>query len=166
MLEKIRKAVYNVANWICIVALFFIIVVLLIVVIGRYFFNVTPSWSEEFSLFLLVWVGLFSSCIAEYHRTHVRLSFIDTMFPPKLLRAFGIIRYFLKLVFFMLMTYYGLLIFITTKQRFGAINLSFRWEVLPGLLTGVFCLLFLLFDTKRIFTDRHEHDAEELEVFE
>jgi len=65
------------------------------------------------------------------------------------------------------MTYYGLLIFITTKQRFGAINLSFRWEVFPGLLTGVFCLLFLLFDTKRIFTDRHEHDAEkELEVFE
>ncbi|NLK13223.1 MAG: TRAP transporter small permease subunit [Spirochaetales bacterium] len=167
MLEKIRKAVYNVANWICIVALFLIIVVLLIVVIGRYFFNVTPSWSEEFSLFLLVWVGLFSSCIAEYHRSHVRLSFIDTMFPPKLLRAFGIIRYFLKLVFFMLMVYYGLLIFITTKQRFGAINLSFRWEVLPGLLTGVFCLLFLLFDTKRIFTDRHDRDAEkELEVFE
>ena len=167
MLEKIRKVIYDIANWICIVALFLVIVVLLIVVIGRYFFNVTPSWSEEFSLFLLVWVGLFSSCIAEYHRTHVRLSFIDTLFPPKLLRAFGIIRYLLKLAFFILMTYYGLLIFITTKQRFGAIDLSFRWEVFPGLLTGVFCLLFLLFDTKRIFTDRHEHDAEkELEVFE
>jgi len=165
MLEKIRKAIYDVANWICIVALFLIIVVLLIVIVGRYFFNFTPSWSEEFSLFLLVWVGLFSACIAEFHRSHVRLSFIDHAFPPKLLRVFGIIRYFLKLAFFMLMVYYGFLIFLTTKQRFGAINLSFRWEVLPGLLTGVFCLLFLLFDTKRIFTDRHLRDAEkELEM--
>lgn len=160
MLDKIRKIIYDIANWICIVALFLIIVVLMIVVVGRYFFNFTPSWSEELSLFLLVWVGLFSACIAEFHGTHVRLSFIDDSFPPILLRVFGIIRYFLKLVFFILMIYYGLRIFMTTKQRFGAIDLSFRWEVLPGLLTGIFCLLFLIFDTKRVFTDKHEHDAE------
>jgi len=160
MLEKIKKAIFDIANWICIVALFLIIIVLMIVVVGRYFFNLTPSWSEELSLFLLVWVGLFSACIAEYHHSHVRLSFIDNMFPPKLLKVFAIIRYFLKLVFFSLMTYYGFKIFMTTKQRFGAIDLSFRWEVLPGLLTGVFCLIFLILDTKRIFTDRYEHDGE------
>lgn len=160
MLDKIRKTIYDIANWICIVALFLIVVVLMIVVVGRYFFNFTPSWSEELSLFLLVWVGLFSACIAEFHGTHVRLSFIDNSFPPILLRVFGIIRYFLKLVFFILMIYYGFRIFMTTKQRFGAIDLSFRWEVLPGLLTGIFCLLFLIFDTKRVFTDKHEHDAE------
>ena len=160
MIEKFKTTVFNIANWICIISLFFIIVVLMIVVVGRYLFSITPSWSEELSLFLLTWVGLFSACIAEYHHSHVRLSFIDHFFPPKLLRVFGIIRYFLKLIFFILMIYFGVRIFLTTKQRFGAIDLSFRWEVLPGIFTGVFCLFFLISDTKHIFTDRHLHDSE------
>ena len=64
MIEKIKKFVYDIANWICIVALFMIITVLMIVVVGRYFFRFTPSWSEELSLFLLTWVGFRSSIIA------------------------------------------------------------------------------------------------------
>ena len=165
MVDKIRKLLYEVANWICIAALFVIIVCLLVVVIGRYFFHYTPSWSEELSLFCLTWVGLFSASIAEYHGTHVRLSFIDHMLPPTVLRVFGIIRYFLKLIFFGLMTYYGFVIFNTTIQRFGAINLSYKWQVLPGLFTGIFCLLFHIFNFKKVMTDKHTNDAElELEM--
>ncbi len=160
MIEKIRKGLLDVANWICTVALIVIILVLLTVVIGRYFFNFTPSWAEETALFCLTWIGLFSSCIAECHGTHVRVSVIDNAFPPKVLRVFGIIRYFLKLIFFILVSYYGIKIFMTTKQRFGAIDLSYKWQVLPAICMGVFSLAFLLLSTKDIFTDKHEHDVE------
>ncbi len=159
MKDKLEKLLYETANWICIVAMILIIIVLMIVVVGRYFFQYTPSWSEEFALFLLTWVGLFSSCIAERNNTHVRLSFIDHMLPPAVLRVFGIIRYFLKLFFFGLMFYYGIHIFMTTKQMFGAIKLSLKWQILPGIFTAAFCILFLILNFKKTMTDRHEDDA-------
>ena len=165
MAEKIKKIVCDIANWICIVSLFMIIVVLMIVVVGRYFFQFTPSWSEEFSLFLLTWVGLFSSCIAENNGSHIRLSFIDHTFPPIVLKILSIIRYFLKLFFFGLMLYYGIKIFSTTKQMFGAINLSYKWQILPGIFTAAFCLIFLILNFRKVMTDRHKNDAEkELEM--
>ena len=111
MTDKIKKILFKIANWICLVAMVVIVVVLLIVVIGRYFFNYTPSWSEETALFMLTWVGLFSASIAEYHGSHVRVQFIDKAFPPKVLRVFGIIRWFLKVAFFTLMIFYGVKIF-------------------------------------------------------
>ena len=160
MTDKIRKTLLAIADWICIVAQVSIIIILLIVVIGRYFFNITPSWTEETALFMLTWIGLFSSCIAECYGTHVRVSVIDSTFPPVVLRIFGIIRYFLKLAFFTLFTYYACRIFSTTRQRFGALPLSYKWQVLPAICTGIFSLIFLLLRTKEIFTDKHEHDTE------
>ena len=160
MTDKIRKTLLAIADWICIVAQVSIIIILLIVVIGRYFFNITPSWTEETALFMLTWIGLFSSCIAECYGTHVRVSVIDSAFPPVVLRIFGIIRYFLKLAFFTLFTYYACRIFSTTRQRFGALPLSYKWQVLPAICTGIFSLIFLLLRTKEIFADKHEHDTE------
>lgn len=160
MIEKIRKLLFDIANWICTIAIVGVVIVLLIVVIGRYFFQFTPSWSEETALFLLTWIGLFSSCIAEYHGTHVRVSVIDNAYPPKVLRVLGIIRWFLKIIFFALMTYFGFKIFTTTQQRFGAINLSYKWQVLPGIFTGIFSLVFAVTDAKRVFMDKHENDAQ------
>ena len=165
MIEKIQKGLLNVADWICIIAQVVIVVVLIIVVIGRYFFNYTPSWTEETALFMLTWIGLFSSSIAEYYGTHVRVSVIDNVFPPVVLRAFGIIRYFLKLGFFSFFTYYAFRIFLTTRQRFGALPLSYKWQVLPAICTGLFSLIFLLLSAKKVFTDKHEHDVEkDLEI--
>ena len=160
MVEKTRKLLLNIADWICIVAQVSIVVILLVVIIGRYFFNYTPSWTEETALFMLTWIGLFSSSIAECYGTHVRISVIDNVFPPVVLRIFGILRFFLKLAFFTLFTYYACKIFSTTRQRFGALPLSYKWQVLPAICTGLFSLIFLVLKTKQIFTDKHEHDVE------
>ena len=160
MIEKIKKLFDEIANWICTISLVIIVIVMTMVAITRYLFNYTPSWSEELCLFLLTWVGLFSSCIAENNETHIRLTFIDGLFPPPVLRVFGIIRYFLKLFFFVLMTYYGVKIFSTTKQMFGAVKISYKWQILPGIFTGGFCTIFLLLKTKKIFTDKHTEDKD------
>lgn len=158
MAKKLEKFLMDAANWICIVALFIIVILLMIVVIGRYFFSYTPSWSEDMALFCLTWVGLFSSCIAENYDTQIRLSFIDRYYPPIVLRICGIIRYFLKLIFFSLMLWYGIRIFGTTKQKYGSVNLSYRWQVLPGIFMAFFCLMFNLLKFKKVMTDTHEKD--------
>ena len=158
MANKINKFFEEAANWICNVALLIIVILLMVVVIGRYFFNYTPSWGEELSLFCLTWVGLFSACIAEKHDTHIRLSFIDRYYPPIVLRICGIIRYFLKLGFFTLMLYYGIRIFATTRQKFASVDLSFKWQVLPGIFMAVFCLIFMFLKFKKVMTDTHERD--------
>ena len=158
MANKINKFFEEVANWICNVAVLIIVILLMVVVIGRYFFNYTPSWSEELALFCLTWVGLFSSCIAENYDTHIRLSFIDRYYPPIVLRVCGIIRYFLKLAFFGLMLFYGIRIFSTTKQMYGSVKLSYKWQVLPGIFMAAFCLVFDLLKFKKVMTDTHEGD--------
>ena len=160
MANKINKFFNEAANWICIVALAIIIVLLMVVVIGRYFFNYTPSWSEEMALFCLTWVGLFSACIAENHDTHIRLSFLARYYPPVVLRICGIIRYFLKLIFFALMLAYGIRIFLTTKQMYASVKLSYRWQVLPGVFMALFCLIFHLLKFKQVVTDKHEEDKD------
>lgn len=160
MANKINKFFNDTANWICIIALIIIVVLLMIVVIGRYFFNYTPSWSEEMSLFCLTWVGLFSACIAENDGTHIRLSFIDRYYPPIVLRICAIIRYFLKLGFFGLMLFYGIRIFATTKQMYASVKLSYRWQVLPGICMALFCIIFQLLKFKQVMTDKHEHDKD------
>ena len=160
MTEKINKIFFHIANWICIFFAIVIVALLMITFIGRYFLNSTPSWSEELALFSLTWVGLFSSCIAEEKGTHIRLSFIDRYFPPALLRVFGIIRYFLKLVFFGLMLYYGIRIFVTTKQLFASVNISYRWQILPGIFTAAFCLIFQLMRFRQVMTDKHLQDKD------
>jgi len=139
------------------VSLMLMLLLVIMVVFGRYFFNYTPAWSEELALFLMTWVGLFSSSISEHDKSHIRLSFIDRFYPRILLRIFGIIRYFLKLGFFGMMTFYGYKLFVSTQQRYGAIPLSRKWQFLPGLLTGAFCLLFLLLRVKQEMTDRYDH---------
>lgn len=158
MSKKIEKIFTEIANWLCIIALLIIIVLLMVVVIGRYFFNYTPSWSEEMALFCLTWVGLFSSCIAENNDTHIRLSFIDRYYPPIVLRFCSILRYFLKLAFFGLMLFYGIRIFNTTKQMYASVKLSYKWQVLPGIFMAAFCLVFDLLKFKKVMTDTHERD--------
>ncbi len=145
------------ANWVCMISLLLMLLLVMLVVFGRYFFSYTPAWSEELALFFMTWVGLFSACIAEHEKTHIRLSFIDRFYPRVLLRILGIIRYYLKIGFFGMMTFYGYQLFVTTKQRYGAIPLSCKWQFLPGLLTGVFCLTFLILRIKDEMTDRYDH---------
>lgn len=156
-LDRFENGMLKTAYWICMISLLIMLLLVVIVVFGRYFFSYTPAWSEELALFLMTWVGLFSASIAEQNKTHIRLSFIDRFYPRALLRIFGLIRYLLKVTFFGMMTYYGYILFSRTKLKFGAIPISYKWQFLPGLLTGIFCLTFLLLHIKKELTDRYDH---------
>lgn len=157
IIQRVDRLFENTADAICIASLILMVLLVFTVVIGRYFFNYSPAWGEELALFLMTWVGLFSSSISEHNKSHIRLSFLDRYYPPKLKRVFGIIRYYVKILFFSMMTYYGVLLFTTTKQKYGAVPFSYKWAFLPGILTGIFCLVFMLIRFRQEMTDRYEH---------
>lgn len=161
-LNGLDRAMMGTADGICITSLFLMLSLVMVVVIGRYFFNYTPAWSEELALFFMTWVGLFSSSVAEHEKTHIRLSFLDRFYPRKLRRILGVFRYYVKIGFFAMMTYYGIQLFMTTKQKYGAIPFSYKWAFLPGVLTGVFCLIFLLLRIRSEMTDRYDVVKEDL----
>lgn len=156
ILQKIKSGTCETIDWLCIVSLVIMLIVTMIIVIGRYFFNKSPSWGEEITLFFMTWVGLFSAAISEADKEHVRISFLDNLYPPFLLRICNIIRYYLKLFFFYLLIKYGLVLFSTTSQRFAAFSLSFKWQYLPGILLGVCCAVFSVIRFKDEMTDRYE----------
>ena len=163
-LKGLDRAMLDTADTICIASLFFMLTLVMVVVIGRYFFNYTPAWSEELALFLMTWVGLFSASITERDKSHIRLSFLDRVYPRPLRRFLGILRYYIKIGFFAMMTYYGVQLFLTTKQKYGAIPFSYKWAFFPGILTGAFCLIFMLIRIRSEMTDRYDIVKED--VFE
>lgn len=51
-------------KWIVSLSLFFMTVVIIINVLARYFLDYSIFWADEFSLYTLMWVTFFGSCLA------------------------------------------------------------------------------------------------------
>ena len=46
-------------------------------VIGRYVFNQSPSWSEQFALYLMIWTVLFGAAAGVREQFHIRMTVLQ-----------------------------------------------------------------------------------------
>lgn len=53
-------------------------------VICRYFFDRTPSWSEEVSLLLMVWMGFIGLALGVIKGVHIGIEFFISVLPEKM----------------------------------------------------------------------------------
>lgn len=56
------------------------VVVISYAVFGRFVLNSTPSWAEEISRILMVWMSLLCAALAVKDDTHVRMTICDRLF--------------------------------------------------------------------------------------
>lgn len=78
--ETVIDVVYKVIEGISALCLAGQVVLISYAVFGRYFLPRTPSWCEELSRVLMVWMSLMSAALAIKDDTHVQMSVFDKLF--------------------------------------------------------------------------------------
>ncbi len=126
-----------------------------IVFVGRYFFNVTPAWGEELTLFCLVWLSLMGASLPIRTGGHLHVTLLDFLCKPGTIARIDIIGDVLTVVF-------AVVIFVAgqamTKQVSGTILHGIR--ISKGFLYGavpvsmVLYLLALIDKYYRLFKQR------------
>ena len=80
--ERVIDLLYSLIQWICVICLAGQVVVITWAVFGRFVLNNTPSWAEEVSKILMVWMSLMAAALAVKDDTHVRMTIFDKLFGP------------------------------------------------------------------------------------
>lgn len=83
------------------------IVIIIYQVFSRQILNTTPSWSEELSRLLFVWVGLLGIAYGFKEKLHIALGLVVNMMPEKVQDIFDYFAKVLVIFFGVIMIYYG-----------------------------------------------------------
>jgi len=111
----------------------------------RYVFNKPTSWSEEITLFALVWFGYVAMAIGVRKDTHISLEFLYDHLGAKGKKILDIGRYSLLLALAVMMTYYSFpMIKIGMTNNMPATGISRAVLYAPALVGGLLMSLFSL----------------------
>lgn len=112
-------------------------------VYGRYVLNNTPTWVEQLSLLLVVYITFLGAAVGVFRNTHLSIDFVRETFPP---RPRAIARHLADLivvVFGGFMSWQGWLLVATNLQRpIPMIGLSESWRAAPLVICGVLMVVF------------------------
>ena len=128
-------------------------------VFGRYVLNATPTWVEQVSLLLVVYIGFLGASTGVHKKTHLGVAVFREMSPKPVQRLFDLLSYFIMGAFGMVMTIYGYkLTMFKWDAEIPLIHVSEGLRSLPIMLSGVFILLFSIGHLIHFFkgTDREE----------
>lgn len=141
------------------------VVVIIIQVFSRQLFSYTPSWSEELSRLLLVWVSFLGIAYGVKERLHIALGLFVGMFPKKVQHIFDLFSKLLLIGFGGIMIYYGRQFMIlmggSTMPGTGLTS-SYLYACIP--VAGVFLILYgveLLFQ-QGLYKDYKDEVSEEV----
>lgn len=76
-------------------------------VICRYFFDRTPSWSEEVALLLMVWMGFIGLALGVIKGVHISIEFFVSVLPTKLQKVIHVVDQLLVGLFGLTLLIYG-----------------------------------------------------------
>lgn len=126
-----------------------------IVFVGRYFFNITPAWGEELTLFCLVWLSLMGASLPIRTGGHLHVTLLDFLCKPKTIARIDTIGDALTVVFAVVIFVAGVTM---TKQVSGTIlhgihiSKGFLYGAVP--VSMVLYLLALIDKYYRLFKQR------------
>lgn len=135
IIDRIFDALYRQLEWICILCLGGQVTIISCAVFGRFVLNSTPSWAEEISKVLMVWMALLSASLAVKDDTHVRMTIFDKLFGPLGLKIRNGIFYIINIFFCGVLFWKGLeLIEQTSRTKLPGSGLP------SSILYGSVCL--------------------------
>lgn len=162
MVEKFFDTLFGIVKSICKIMLCIQVISVTIVFVGRYFFNVTPAWGEELTLFCLVWLSLMGASLPIRTGGHLHVTLLDFLCKPKTIARIDMIGDVLTVMFAVVVFNAGLAM---TKQVSGTmlhgirISKGFLYAAVPASM--VLYLLALIDKYYRLFrkTAKREGDA-------
>jgi TRAP-type C4-dicarboxylate transport system permease small subunit len=160
LFDRILDLISSVNTVITGVALVVLTIIFGWLVFGRYVLNATPTWVEQVSLLLIVYIGFLGASVGVHKNTHLGVSVFREMSPQPLRRIFELISHLLMAGFALVMAVYGYkLTFFKWSTEIPLFNISEGFRAIPIMLSGVFILLFTIGHLIHFFTDTHEIES-------
>jgi len=112
-------------------------------VYGRYVLNSTPTWVEQVSLLLVVFMGFLGAATGVHRRTHLSVNFFRYVSPRPVRRFFELLTHLIMagFAFIMMWKSYELAIFKWGSQ-IPLIDIPEGVRAIPIVLCGAFTLLY------------------------
>ena len=115
-------------------------------VFGRYVLNDTPTWVEQASLLLVVWISFLGAGVGVWRNTHLSIEFVRDIFPSGPRFVLSVIADIALAVFGAVMAWYGTSLALGTSRRvIPMLGLVESWRAAPLALCGVLTVIFALF---------------------
>lgn len=112
-------------------------------VFGRYVLNATPTWVEQVSLLLIVYIGFLGASVGVHQKTHLGVSVFREMSPKPVRLIFDFLTHAILAGFGILMTIYGYeLTVFKWSAEIPLIRVSEGWRALPIILSGILIFLY------------------------
>ncbi len=89
------------------IALVFMTAIFGWLVFGRYVLNSTPTWVEQVSLLLVVYIGFLGASVGVHKKTHLGVSVFREISPKPIRRIFDFLSYSIMVAFGLIMIVYG-----------------------------------------------------------
>lgn len=160
-LMKISDVYNAVINFVCVVLLTAQTIAILIMVFGRYIFNHVPQWSEQFSLFCMVWFSMFSIALAVRTDSHVKMEIIDKLVSPGALLFFKAFANLCTAVFGAVMVIYGMqLCDLTWATKLSAFRVPVGLQYLSAVAGGFFMVTNAAICTVEMFVKYKDEKKE------
>jgi TRAP-type C4-dicarboxylate transport system permease small subunit len=120
-------------------------------VVARYLFNYSFSWSEEFPVFLFLWVSFIAAAAAYRDESHLSVTFVYKKFPRRIKKILLFINLILSLMFFIVVGYSELMMDLSLRgSTFVVMKIS---KLTSYIGIPVACLLFVMFGIEKIYRE-------------
>ena len=114
-------------------------------VFGRYVLNDTPTWVEQASLVLVVWITFLGAGVGIWRNTHLSIEFVRDLFPAGVRRVLSIVADGLMVAFGATMAWYGTALAAGTRQRvIPMLGIVESWRAAPIAVCGALIVVFAL----------------------
>ncbi|WP_104205451.1 TRAP transporter small permease [Billgrantia saliphila] len=125
------------------VLLVFLIAIFGWLVFGRYVLNNTPTWVEQASLLLVVYITCLGAAAGVRGNTHLSIDFVREGMPEPFRTIFRYIADLFIVIFGAFMAYQGWGLVMTNLERaIPMIKLSESWRAAPLVICGGLIVLF------------------------
>lgn len=129
---------------VCLIALFGWLV------FGRYVLNNTPTWVEQMSLLLVVYITFLGAAAGVHHGTHLSIDFIREAFSGLSRQVMRYLADLTVLAFGLFMAWQGWLLVVTNSRRMiPMLGMAESWRAAPLAICGALMALFAAFHILR-----------------
>ena len=130
-------------------------------VFGRYVLNATPTWVEQVSLLLIVYIGFLGASVGVHKQTHLGVAVFREMSPKPVQRLFEFSSHVILGGFGLVMTIYGYkLAKFKWATEIPLINVSEGLRAVPIMLSGIFIFLFCIGHLIHFFNGTKKEESE------
>ncbi|SFI34915.1 TRAP transporter small permease [Jannaschia pohangensis] len=151
LLDAVASAVMALAGAMMVV----LILIFSWLVYGRYVLNATPTWVEQVSLLLVVWIAFLGAAVGIRRQSHLAVDFIRDALPAPLRMACVVFTIVTLGLFGAIMAWQGYVMWERTVQReIPLLGISEGWRAIPVSLSGVLTAVFCLDELRRLLTGR------------